>query len=249
MKQFLKNKIKKFFSFFGLNLTKDNPANNPNKQISTVLNLLNINKILDIGANEGQFAINVRTSGYKGEIISFEPLTLARKKMLQLSKNDNNWEIFNQCVVGDTDGFIDFNISGNSVSSSVLSILKSHTNASPESEYVGSERVPIIKLDTIFKDIVSDNTNLFIKIDTQGYEKKVLDGAEHMLEKVSGVLCELSFIPLYENQSLWTEIIEYLNNKGFILWAIQKGFTDPTTGQSLQMDVIFLRKEKLKINN
>jgi len=245
----MKKIIRKIFKLLGLNLTKDNPANSPEKQILKVLDLLNITTVLDIGANEGQFAKQIRNLGYCGKIISFEPLSSARKKLTHLSKKDNDWIVYDQCAIGDKDGSVNFNISSNSVSSSALAMLKSHSSASPESVYIGSETVPIIKLDSIINEILDKNANLFIKVDTQGYEKKVFDGAEKTLDKVSGIICELSLVPLYEGQYLWRQIIEYLDTKGFMLWAIQKGFTDPNTGQSLQMDGIFLRKKKLKPKN
>ena len=68
------------------------------------------------------------------------------------------------------------------------------------------------------------------------------DGAKNTISRASGIICELSLVPLYNNQRLWREIIDRLDSEGFILWALQKGFTDPKTGQSLQMDGIFLRK-------
>ena len=135
------------------------------------------------------------------------------------------------------------------MSSSALSMLKSHSSASPHSAYVGSENVPVVKLDNIIDEILDENINLFIKIDTQGYEKKVFDGAKNVLHKASGIICELSLVPLYEGQHLWRDVIEHLESNGFILWGIQKGFTNPNTGQSLQMDGIFLRKEKIVLTN
>ena len=81
----------------------------------------------------------------------------------------------------------------------------------------------------------------FLKIDTQGYEWQVLDGARESLSQCQGVLCELSLVPLYEGQCLWMEMIQRLESGGFTLWSIQKGFTDLRDGRTLQVDAIFLR--------
>ena len=62
------------------------------------------------------------------------------------------------------------------------------------------------------------------------------------LKQAKGVLCELSLVPLYHEQRLWRDIVDRLDQQGFMLWALQKGFTNPKTGQSLQMDAIFVRK-------
>jgi hypothetical protein len=139
----------------------------------------------------------------------------------------------------------EIHIAGNSVSSSVLPMLESHSSAAVGSAYVDSEHVPIARLDSSASRYLTPESKLFIKIDTQGYEWQVLDGASETLKLANGVLCELSLITLYDGQRLWRDIIERLEAQGFMLWALQKGFTDPRTGQSLQMDGIFLKKSSI----
>ncbi len=90
-------------------------------------------------------------------------------------------------------------------------------------------------------EYLSASSRTFIKIDTQGFEWQVLDGAPNTLRHAKGVLCELSLLPLYEEQKLWKEMIERLEAEGFTLWFIQRGFTDPRDGRSLQMDAAFFR--------
>jgi FkbM family methyltransferase len=205
-----------------------------------------INVVFDIGANEGQFAKEIREHGYSGKIISFEPLTSARKNLLAFAALDLGWHVHEQSAIGNQNGEIEIHIAGNSVSSSVLPMLESHSSAAVGSTYVGSERVPIFKLDSIANKYLDKNSNLFIKIDTQGYEWQVLDGANESLKRAQGVLCELSLVPLYHEQRLWKDIVDRLDQYGFMLWALQKGFTNPKTGQSLQMDGIFVKKTELK---
>ena len=161
------------------------------------------------------------------------------------ASRDPAWHIHEQAAIGDQDGYIEINIAGNSVSSSVLPMLESHSSAALDSAYVSSERVPIVRLDSVAPQYLQPNSSLFIKIDTQGFEWQVLDGASETLKLAKGLLCELSLVPLYDKQRLWRDIIEQLEAEGFVLWALQKGFTDPRTGQSLQMDGIFLRKSSI----
>lgn len=234
--------IKNFAKLFGILVLKDRPSNSSEKQLSTVLKLLKIDVVFDIGANEGQFAREIREHAYSGKIISFEPLTSARKHLLSFASPDPGWQVHEQSAIGDRDGEIEIHIAGNSVSSSVLPMLESHSSAAVGSSYVGSERIPIFKLDSIANKYLDKNYNLFIKIDTQGYEWQVLDGGSETLKRAQGVLCELSLVPLYNEQRLWRDIVDRLDRQGFILWALQKGFTNPKNGQSLQMDGIFVRK-------
>lgn len=124
-------------------------------------------------------------------------------------------------------------------------MLESHASAAPNSAYIGSERVPIVRLDSVAARCLTPESNLFVKIDTQGFEWQVLDGAPETLSKAQGVLCELSLIPLYDGQMMWRDIVNYDAN-GFGIWALQQGFTNPSTGQCLQMDPIFLQNNILK---
>ena len=107
--------------------------------------------------------------------------------------------------------------------------------------YIGSEKVAITQLDSVVSDYITPSSRTFIKIDTQGFEWQVLDGASETLKNAQGVLCEMSLVPLYEGQKLWMEMLKRLESEGFTLWAIQRGFTDPRDGRSLQMDAIFYR--------
>ena len=120
-------------------------------------------------------------------------------------------------------------------------MLNSHSAAAVDSAYIGSERAPIYRLDSVASDYVQDSANYFIKVDTQGYEWEVLNGASEMLKQARGVMCELSLVPLYEGQRLWMDLLQRLEVEGFTLWSIQKGFTDPRDGRSLQVDAIFFR--------
>lgn len=239
----MKKFIRKLTRYCGVDIARYTPSASVAAQLSKALELANINMIFDVGANEGQFTREIREYGYAGEIISFEPLTYARKSLLMYASRDTAWQVHEQTAIGDRDGEIEINIAGNSVSSSVLPMLESHYSAAVGSAYINSELVPIAKLDSVAKRYITPQTNLFIKIDTQGFEWQVLDGASQTLDQALGVLCELSLVPLYDGQRLWRDIVDRLNADGFMLWALQKGFTDPRTGQSLQMDGIFLRKD------
>ena len=233
--------IKNIFNSVGLEVQRNQPLYEAGTQIYQAIKKINTDIILDVGANTGQFSLEIRKKGYSGKIVSFEPLISARKKLIECSLKDKNWLIHEQAAIGDHNGFIDINISKNSVSSSILPMLSSHSDAEVNSVYIGSERTPIITLDSVADAYLNDSSNCFIKIDTQGYEWQVLDGAINTIKKSKGILCELSLVPLYEGQHLWKEIIERFEKEGFVLWSLHKAFTDKRNGRTLQMDAVFLR--------
>ncbi|NTW32223.1 MAG: FkbM family methyltransferase [Bacteroidetes bacterium] len=211
---------------------------------SLICNAIKVNKIdlvLDVGANKGQYSSEIRKYGYNGYIISFEPLEEAYKVLKKKSKKDKKWEIYRRAAVGNINGKIEMNVSGNSVSSSILNMKKTHTDIAVGSGYVGKEKVDIIKLDNIMDEIKDTYKNIFLKIDTQGYEWDVLDGATNILQIIKGLQCEVSLVELYEGQHLWHDVLNRIKSEGFEIWSIHKGFSDNKNGRTLQADVIFMR--------
>ena len=237
-----KKLIKKSFNLIGLQLQRYQPLSDVGAQIYQAIKKVKTDVLLDIGANTGQFASEIRQKGYDGKIVSFEPLIDARKKLLENASKDKNWIVHEQAALGDHNGFVDINISKNSVSSSILPMLSSHYEAEDNSIYIGSEKTPIITLDSVANKYLAQSSNCFIKIDTQGYEWQVLNGAINTLKKSKGILCELSLVPLYKEQHLWKEMIERFEREGFVLWSIQKAFTDMRNGRTLQVDAVFIKK-------
>jgi len=238
----MKKLIKKIFYSLGLDLYRLSPSSNSSYQLLAALNHVHADVVFDVGANIGQFAQELRSVGFLGEIISFEPLSSAHAVLSKAVQTDDKWKIHPRAAVGDQDGEIEINIAGNSVSSSVLPMLDAHSSAAVGSAYVASERAQLTRLDSVAPTYLSAHARPFIKIDTQGFESQVLDGATETIKRAHGVLLELSLVPLYEGQTLWQEMIQRMADQGFTLWAIQKGFTDPRTGRSLQVDAIFLRQ-------
>lgn len=200
-----------------------------------------IDLVLDVGANTGQFASDIRHWGYAGRIVSFEPLSSAHADLMQVAAGDAAWDIYPRCALGDYNGEVEINIAGNSESSSILPMLEAHCSAAPESVYQGKEKVAISTLDSVAGQYIQDARGIFLKIDTQGFEWQVLDGAGATLPHIKGVLVELSFVPLYEGQHLWREVLERLESEGFTLWGFKPVFSDPMSGRTLQVDGIFYR--------
>ncbi|MFZ2541982.1 MAG: FkbM family methyltransferase [Gallionella sp.] len=213
-------------------------------QIVSSMRIFDIDLILDVGANKGQFATEIRQCGYTGKIVSFEPLSQAHGELLQASAGDLNWDAYPRCALGNHDGEVEINIAGNSESSSILPMLESHRSAAPESAYEGKEIVPIKTLDAVAGPYLKDARASFLKIDTQGFEWQVLDGARDTLPHIKGILVELSLVPLYEGQHLWREVIDRLEAEGFVLWSFKTAFFDQSQGRTLQVDGIFYRTFK-----
>jgi FkbM family methyltransferase len=200
-----------------------------------------IDLLFDIGANTGQFASSMRSLGYKGKIISFEPLPDAFTQLSQNAAYDPLWDVVN-IAVGNHDGETIIHISQNSYSSSILEILPAHIQSAPDSIYTGSVNVPIRKVDTIIDQYYKQGMNLLVKIDTQGYERQVFEGCLNSLDKIIGLQMELSLSPLYVGETLMQEMLHLLNSYNYKLMHIEPGHQDYETGELLQVECIFFKQ-------
>lgn len=238
----MKKIIKQWLRSRGLQISVY-PSEDMERRLKIMQNL-QIDTLLDVGANVGQYVLKIRDSGYQGRIISFEPLKKAFDILKQVAAKDSNWLLHNYAL-GDQAMTSIINIAGNSVSSSILNMLPAHIKSAPDSQYVATETIEIKRLDDIYSTICKDNDNVMLKIDTQGFEKNVIDGALQALEHIKVVQLEMSILPLYENEILYTEMIHYLDNKGFQLFSLEPGYFDQSTGQLMQVDGVFVRKNLL----
>ena len=226
---------KNIFKSVGLNLSRI--ANLP----PSPLVHHKIDLLFDVGANIGQYAMRKRTEGYKGRIVSFEPLPDAYETLLQKSKNDPLWTVHKRCAVGSKLGEAEINISQNSYSSSLFPMLQAHLSVAPDSAYIGKAKTDVITLDSVFESYRANSEKTFLKIDTQGFETEVLNGLSVNLRNIFAVQLELSIVPLYDNQDLYKYFFAFCEEKGFFLWSLIPGFYDASTGQLLQFDAIFVR--------
>lgn len=200
-----------------------------------------VDLVLDVGASEGFFGTKLRKSGYKGRIISFEPLDTSYKNLLKATESDEFWKPVNTAI-GNYDGEVMINISGRETSSSILPMLSSHTDVAPDSFYVDNKKVFIKRLDSLLNNVIAQGNHLYLKIDVQGYERNVLEGAVETLKRTEVIEVEVSMVPLYEGSILFREMLNTLDNLGFILISWDDVLVDPKTGFVLQSDCIFMRK-------
>lgn len=205
-----------------------------------LLKHFNINKILDVGANSGQYALGIRKIGFKGNIVSFEPVGYVFDKLRKIAIKDPKWEVHN-IALGDKKENLEINISQNTFSSSILNMMPEHLKSAPEAIYLEKETISVDKLDNLFSSLISPNDVVLLKLDVQGFEKNVLEGAKESLKNISGVQVEMSVIEMYEGELTYLEMIDYLAKHGFSLYSLENGFFNNETGQLLQVDGIFFK--------
>lgn len=204
------------------------------------LSAFRIDLVLDVGANVGQYGSELRGGGYKGRIVSFEPLVEAHARLGKRLVGDVLWQSRN-VALGSVDGESQIMEARNSVSSSLLPVTNISTQANSETEQTGRSTVPVRRLDSLLPEVAPAEARILLKVDTQGYELEVLRGAEDSLKRVDVVECELSLREVYKGQPLFYEISRHLYERNFCAVWIERGFQGPSR-DILQVDALFVRE-------
>ncbi len=233
------NIIKKIINLLNIDIKKY--PNLDLRRRRKLLEYYNISKVLDVGANSGQYATELFKIGYSGKIVSFEPVKSVYKKLNEISKNNKKWTTYN-FGLGNKEEEMLINISENTYSSSLLDIMPSHVEGAPESKYINKETVQIKTLDSVFNDVVKKDDVVLLKMDVQGFEKNVLEGAINSLKNIKGIQLEMSIEELYKGEMLFDEMIAFLKQYNFSLHSLENGYFNKKTGKLLQVDGVFFRK-------
>ena len=217
-------------------------------EVYNVLLDFDIKSIIDIGANEGQFAKTIRAIFPTASIYSFEPLPDVYEKLSMLCLQDPKLQVFNLALSNDSEIKQMFK-SSFSPSSSILPMLDLHKKEWPDSSSNTIVEVNSITLDDwieAFNEIFNDN--FLIKLDVQGYELPVIQGGINTLKQAKIVLIEVSFYEFYENQPLFDDVYDCLRKLGFEYRGNLHQFLSKDNKKIIFADAIFENVNKVKLD-
>ena len=197
--------------------------------------------VLDIGANNGQFASQLYRNGYSGKTFSFEAIPSVNSDLRRVSLDyRRHWTVMEPYALSNSDGVSPFRITSSNASSSFFPMtdeFRGHVSFDEECEI----SVPTKRLDTALAEYDYSNDTILLKIDVQGAEKLVLEGAPDLLMNVDVVHLELSCEQLYKGQAMYFEVDSMLRSYGFRLWDCTPFFREKETGRLLQFDGTYLK--------
>jgi FkbM family methyltransferase len=173
-----------------------------------------IDTFLDVGANEGQFGSFLRSIGFSGNIYSFEPVADAFKKIAAVSSLDEKWYVYN-FALGSSSGESQINVSKHTSFSSLLTPSDYALERWSSSHVDHMETITVKTLDYFFKEENISGTNIFLKMDTQGYDLEVFKGATQSLSRVQAVLSEISLIAVYNDMPNYKQSLSTFEAAGF----------------------------------
>jgi FkbM family methyltransferase len=196
--------------------------------------------VFDVGANVGQYAKALRTTGYVGRIISFEPVKAAFEALSAACGNDEDWIAIN-CALGCAPGTSPINIGAFTTMSSLLPVREDFSAKHDWALTSGTQECEVRRLDEVSVCYMKPQDRLLLKIDTQGSEEAVLAGATGVIDRIAAIQIEMSISPIYSNQKTLPFMVEKLEELGFQLVEIENGARN-REGDLIEVDGLFVRR-------
>jgi FkbM family methyltransferase len=197
-----------------------------------------INTVLDVGANDGDFGRDIRDRGYKGRIISFEPNPVAFHRLKNAIANDPLWSAY-QLALGEEDDETLLSIAENDTMSSIKQLTS--FGESTGAKVIDQVTIKIARLETFLQENQVLEKNIFLKIDTQGFEMEVRRGTGHSLNCIKAIQAEISLVHTYADELDWLEILKWMRDRKF---EVATAICNSSIGaQVREFDFIFVNPE------
>ncbi len=197
---------------------------------------LDVACVLDVGANRGQYGSMLRDIGYHGKIVSFEPVRENFEALQECAKTRGDWSCFN-FALGREDTERDINVMDEDVFSSFLNPLDDPAKRFPRNQVARTERVQIRRLDRL----ELPPRGIYLKMDTQGFDLEVLEGATGMLDRVVALQTELSFRPIYGAMPGYRDTLRECERRGFCVADFMPVNRESDGLRAIEMDCIMVR--------
>ena len=254
MKKFIKKTINKL----GFDIKRINPQIKRYNFDQLLKNKIANNPIIiDVGANKGQSIEKYLKIFDKPIIHSFEPIKKDFNFMHNKFKNNKNI-ILNNFAVGNKNEEKEFNIAKKTSTSSFnkinlgtdwLKVRSKQYNTTEEGFVESIQKVSVIKLDDYCKD---NNINVIdlLKIDTEGYEDKVLEGSLNSIKqnKIKAIVTEIKFDNVYDKYFSFSDIEKFIIPHKFRMVGINLPDSDNLfSGLAFYANVYYLNKSYHKI--
>jgi FkbM family methyltransferase len=185
--------------------------------------------IFDVGAHTGEFAKLCRRIWPSAKLTCFEVLPHCVKELRAWSRADGNAEII-ECLVGaESRKAVQFH-----EMETASSVLEEHVPQSvPVRSYVMRTIDEIVATSSVLAPA-------FLKLDVQGYEFEVLNGARTILPNTEAILAEVNFIDIYRGVHLVDDLIVFLRDHDFLAYDICGIHRRPLDSALWQADFIFV---------
>jgi FkbM family methyltransferase len=205
-----------------------------------------VNCVVDVGAHEGEYAKRLRSGGYDGRIVSFEPVPRAVDELKRAASDDPDWHV-HQLALGREDGLTTMNAVPGTLSS-----------LRPPTEF-GARRykrlrdpepveVEVRRLDAMLDELLEglEHPRPYLKLDTQGFDLDVFAGTGDRIGEFVGMQSELALMQIYEGMPRLPEALGIYEGAGFDVAAMYPVSRQGKTARVLEFDCVMVRGSLLK---
>ena len=202
-----------------------------------------IDCVLDVGAHHGEYGRYLRRMGYTGAIVSLEPVAASFARLQEHCAGDPAWRA-HHLALGAQKGAQPISVSTGTTFSSFLSPTSYAFQQFPRSTAVrGTEVVDVRRLDQVLEELVTHlrEPRIFLKLDTQGYDMNVIEGAQSCLDRILALQTELSVKAVYQGAMGMGEALARLNDLGFELTGIFPVTRDSDGLRVIEFDAVMVR--------
>jgi len=236
----MKRAVKKILEAAGYELRRVDDKFGPKKEdrFKWIKNL-QIQTVVDVGANTGQFAAEIHAILPEATLYSFEPLRECYDLLIENMNHVPKFRAFN-FALGSEESHTEMHRSDFTPSSSILRMSELCKQAFPYTGKDVIEKIAIKQLDDVARDLDLAE-NILIKIDVQGFEDKVIAGGLRTIQKAKLLIVEMSFETLYDGQPLFDTVYETVKRMGFAYHGNYSQILNPIDGNILQADGIFIK--------
>lgn len=205
-----------------------------------LLRRLEVNLVIDAGANRGQYASDMRRLGYKGRIVSLEPHPVVYPELCKTMSGDPAWSGLN-VAIGEQDGEVElFTPSITEVSSLLPAVGAGQTEG-----WKTQDRTKVRQraMRTLMSEVAGASDVVHWKLDVQGYEQQALHGAGDALSRCVSLELELSTVPLYHGETSMPAVLFWLHQAGYDVHSLEPICVDHRHGQILQVETLMVRRD------
>ena len=221
------------------------------RHIAWLLRHYDINCVLDVGANVGQFANGLRRHGYTGHIASFEPVPEFVEKLQVAATDDDHWTI-HQMALGSSEGVLPIRVQ-HSLSSALTATGYGRQRFSSLRAYAdtGQIEVPLRRLDAILDEVLRPVTDagsvprVFLKLDTQGFDLEAFRGLGERANDIVAMQSEMALLLIYEGMPRLPEALATYEAAGFEVTGFFP-ITREADGRVIEYDCILARSEQYR---
>jgi FkbM family methyltransferase len=235
----LKALVRGGFNRLGFDIT---PFHSSSERTLLGITELNIDAVIDVGANEGQFARMIAGVFPDADIFCFEPLEEPYRKLSHWACSQNSRVRCFKVALGDQEGDVEMHLhKHHTPSSSLLSTTEVCGRLYPQTRAQDMERVRLTTLDQAMANLGGEPpSGALLKLDVQGFEDRVLRGASRVLHQCIAVLLEVNIVRLYDEQADFLTLVQLLSEAGFSYAGnLRQRYNE--SGRVIYADTVFMR--------